>query len=244
MKPVILFDLDGTLLPMDQDNFVGGYFGLLAKKLAPLGYTLKEVSDTIWRGTAAMIQNDGRRTNEEVFWATVAQTPKGADFLRDQALFDEFYQNEFLMARSFCGFAPEAAATVRRLKAAGVTVALATNPFFPRTATEARIRWAGLAPEDFALYTTYETSRYCKPNPAYFLEVAERLGVAPASCLMVGNDTEDDLAASLVGMRVFLLTPCLINGKQKDITALPHGDFAALNAYLDAQIAADAEKSR
>ena len=105
MKPVILFDLDGTLLPMDQDNFVGGYFGLLAKKLAPLGYTLKEVSDTIWRGTAAMIQNDGRRTNEEVFWATVAQTPKGADFLRDQALFDEFYQNEFLMARSFCGFA-------------------------------------------------------------------------------------------------------------------------------------------
>ena len=35
---VVLFDLDGTLLPMDQDIFVKTYFGLLAKKLAPYGY--------------------------------------------------------------------------------------------------------------------------------------------------------------------------------------------------------------
>ena len=34
----ILFDLDGTLLPMDQDQFTQYYFGLLAKKLAPYGY--------------------------------------------------------------------------------------------------------------------------------------------------------------------------------------------------------------
>ena len=33
---VILFDLDGTLLPMDQEVFVKSYFGLLAKKLAPM----------------------------------------------------------------------------------------------------------------------------------------------------------------------------------------------------------------
>ena len=30
----VLFDLDGTLLPMDQDIFVKSYFGLLAKKLS------------------------------------------------------------------------------------------------------------------------------------------------------------------------------------------------------------------
>ena len=30
----ILFDLDGTLLPMDQDLFMKYYFGELAKKLA------------------------------------------------------------------------------------------------------------------------------------------------------------------------------------------------------------------
>ena len=36
----ILFDLDGTLLPMDNDVFVKTYFGLLAKTLAPHGLSL------------------------------------------------------------------------------------------------------------------------------------------------------------------------------------------------------------
>jgi len=31
----------------------------------------------------------------------------------------------------------------------GFRVALATNPIFPAIATEKRIRWAGLTPEDF-----------------------------------------------------------------------------------------------
>ena len=34
---MVLFDLDGTLLPMDMDVFTRGYFKLLAKKAAPRG---------------------------------------------------------------------------------------------------------------------------------------------------------------------------------------------------------------
>ena len=34
----VLFDLDGTLLPMDQDVFVKDYFGRIAAKVAPAGY--------------------------------------------------------------------------------------------------------------------------------------------------------------------------------------------------------------
>ena len=34
MIDTVLFDLDGTLLPMDQEEFVNTYLGLLAKKLA------------------------------------------------------------------------------------------------------------------------------------------------------------------------------------------------------------------
>ena len=33
----VLFDLDGTLLPMDQDAFIKDYFGRLARHLAPHG---------------------------------------------------------------------------------------------------------------------------------------------------------------------------------------------------------------
>ena len=65
---VILFDLDGTLLPMDQDEFVKAYFGLLAKKLSNYGYDPKKLIESVWGGTMAMIQNDGENTNEQVFW--------------------------------------------------------------------------------------------------------------------------------------------------------------------------------
>lgn len=34
----VLFDLDGTLLPMDQELFTQCYFKLLAQTLAPRGY--------------------------------------------------------------------------------------------------------------------------------------------------------------------------------------------------------------
>jgi len=35
-------DLDGTLLPMDNDEFTRGYFRLLTLKLAPHGYDPKQ----------------------------------------------------------------------------------------------------------------------------------------------------------------------------------------------------------
>ena len=229
----VLFDLDGTLLPMDQEAFTTGYFKLLAKKLAPHGYEPKSLVDAIWAGTAAMVKNDGSRTNEQAFWEKFAEI-YGADKARDdQPLFEDCYAPEFAAAREYCGFNAAAAETVRRLKARGLRAALATNPIFPRIATEQRIRWAGLAPEDFALCTTYENSTFCKPNPDYYREVARTLGVSPAECLMVGNDALEDMAARETGMDVFLLTDCLINTKGRDLSAYPKGDFAALNAYLD-----------
>ena len=34
----VLFDLDGTLLPMDLGKFLEAYFALLSKRLVPHGY--------------------------------------------------------------------------------------------------------------------------------------------------------------------------------------------------------------
>ena len=65
---MILFDLDGTLLPMDQDIFVKTYFGLLAKKLANYGYDPEKLIQSVWAGTGAMIKNDGSLSNEDRFW--------------------------------------------------------------------------------------------------------------------------------------------------------------------------------
>lgn len=228
---MILFDLDGTLLPMDMDEFIRNYFGRLSQKLAPLGYDPALLVKNIWKGTAAMIQNDGRCTNETAFWNTFAAL-YGEDVRKDEPVFAEYYQNEFQLAKEVCGFNPKVKETVDTLKAMGYRVALATNPIFPAIATESRIRWAGLEPKDFEFYTTYENASCSKPNPAYYQWVAKHLNCRPEECLMVGNDVDDDLPAETIGMKVFLLTDCLINKEDKDISAYPQGSFEELMEYI------------
>ena len=227
----VLFDLDGTLLPMDQDAFVKAYFGRLAARLAPHGYEPKALIDAIWKGTAAMVHNDGSRTNEEAFWDSFASSfgPEARD---DEPLFDAFYHEDFQQVQQVCGFAPEAAQVISALKARGYTLALATNPIFPAIATESRMRWAGLDKADFVLYTTYENSCHSKPDPDYYRDVLAQLGAAPEECLMVGNDVEEDMVAATLGMQVFLLTDCLINKYGKDISQFPNGGFNALLEYI------------
>ena len=108
----VLFDLDGTLLPMDNDEFTRGYFKLLAAKLAPYGFEPGALVDGIWAGVAAMVNNDGSRTNSEAFWDCFART-FGQSALDHRHVVEEFYAVDFRAARRFCGFAPAAAETVR-----------------------------------------------------------------------------------------------------------------------------------
>lgn len=232
MIQTILFDLDGTLLPMDQEKFTRAYFERLAGKLAAHGYDAGQLVDGIWAGTAAMVKNDGSCTNEEAFWKRFSSI-FGEKVLADKPLFEEYYRKEFQEVAGVCGFTPKAKATVDKLKAEGYRLALATNPIFPAIATQSRIRWAGLSPEDFALYTTYENSRYCKPNPAYYRDILQRLGCRAEECLMVGNDVEEDMVAQTLGMKVFLLTDCMINQKGADISGFPQGGFDELCQLID-----------
>ena len=228
---VVLFDLDGTLLPMDQDVFIKKYFGLLSSKLASHGYDRKLLVDAIWTGTGAMVKNNGKKRNEEVFWDKFAEV-FGESVRDDLPYFDEFYRDEFDNVRESCGYSPDAALAVAEIKKMGYRTALATNPVFPAIATEKRMAWAGLTPDSFELYTTYENSRYCKPNPSYYMDIVNALGVRPEECLMVGNDVSDDMIAETIGMKVFLLIPCLINKEGKDISVYPNGGFSELIHFL------------
>ena len=232
MLKMILFDLDGTLLPMDQEVFTKDYFKRLAAKLLPHGYQADQLVDGIWAGTAAMVKNDGTCTNEEAFWRRFVQI-FGEKALADKPIFDEYYRVEFQQVAEVCGCSAEAKATIEELKKRGSRIALATNPIFPAIATESRIRWAGLEPEEFELYTTYENTCYCKPNPDYYRDLLQRLDCQAEECLMIGNDVEEDMIAESIGMKVFLLTDCMINKKERDISVFPHGGFKDLLQYLD-----------
>ena len=227
----ILFDLDGTLLPMDQDAFTKAYFRALTEKLIPHGYEPDALVKGIWTGTASMIKNDGRRTNEAVFWDAFAGI-FGDRVYRDKALFDAFYLAEFDRAKEVCGFDPEANVTVKALKSEGYRIILASNPIFPLTAQKRRMEWAGLDTDDFSYITSYENSCYCKPNPDYYREILSAIGCSAKDCLMVGNDTTEDIAAEDAGIQTFLLTNCLINSEGKDIPSHPHGGFEELREYV------------
>ena len=231
MIKTIFFDLDGTLLPMDQDCFIQAYMSGLAGKMAQHGYDPKHLVQSVWKGTAAMTVNDGLRGNEEVFWDTFCQA-YGKDARCDEPIFLSFYQNEFQQVRHACGYAPQAAQLIRELNDMEFTLVLATNPLFPAIATHSRVHWAGLSPEDFSLITTYENSRFCKPNPDYYREILGKLGLSPEECLMVGNDVSEDMVAQQLGMQVFLLTDCLINKNNADISQFPHGSFPELMNFI------------
>lgn len=231
MITTILFDLDGTLLPMDQEAFVNDYLGRMAKKLAPHGYNPDLLVKGIWKGTGAMVKNDGKISNEALFWQ-VFNAIMGKDCQKDEPLFLEYYRNEFQEVRHVCGFDARAAEAIREIRAMGYRVSLATNPLFPAIATQSRAKWAGLDPEDFTLITTYENSRFCKPNPDYYREILGKLNVTPEECLMVGNDVQEDMIAKTLGMKVFLLTDCIINRDDTDISTYPNGSFPELLAYI------------
>ena len=227
----IFFDLDGTLLPMDQDKFVQTYMGGLVTAMAPCGFAPKAIADGMGLGVASMVKNDGSRSNEQVFWDAFCSVV-GPDGRNHMDVVNHFYANEFQEVRHVCGFAPEAAEVVALVKQLGYTPVLATNPLFPRAATESRVRWAGLQPSDFALITVYDNSRHSKPNPDYYRDIMEALGAQPEECCMVGNDAKEDMLAETLGMQVFLLTPCLINSEGKDLSRYPQGGFAELMAWL------------
>lgn len=228
----VMFDLDGTLLPMDPELFIKDYFGRIIRHMAPHGYEAQTLIDLLWKGTGAAIENDGSCSNEEIFWS-VAKDMCGEKIIKDKPLFDEFYVKEFDKVKASCGFAPESAGIIASLKKRGLRVILATNPIFPAQATKWRIQWAGLKFEDFDLVTTYENSCHCKPNTDYYRDILARFDLKGEECIMVGNDVQEDMIARTLGMKVFLLTPCLIDRNNEDISVYPHGGYKELADFLD-----------
>ena len=227
----ILFDLDGTLLPMDQDIFVEAYMRSLSAHMLPYGYDPNALVKSIWGGTAAMVKNDGSMSNEAVFWNFFAGI-FGEEAKNDEPKFEEYYRTGFSAVKKACGFLPQAKTTIERLKKEGFCLILATNPIFPPIATNQRVEWAGLSVEDFELITTYDNSRFCKPNLQYYREIFEKLDLNPEECLMVGNDVGEDMIAKSLGCKVFLMTDCLINKANEDFSFYPQGDFEALLQYI------------
>lgn len=58
------------------------------------------------------------------------------------------------------------------------------------------------------------------------------IGCEPHECVMIGNDVGEDMVAKELGIKVFLLTDCIINRKNADITMYDKGGFDELIDWL------------
>lgn len=231
----VLFDLDGTLLPMDMDAFTKLYFSSLCKRFCPvLSVAPDNLINAVWKGTAAMIKNDNSKTNKELFWE-VASDACGMDLTSYIEQFDDYYLSEFIEAKRATQPTPYAGKCVelirKNLPKEGKLIA-ATNPIFPEVATMRRLNWAEVSPNDFDYITVYENSGFCKPNLEYYKMICDKCGIKPEESIMIGNDVDEDMIAAELGFDTYLVTDTMINKKDKDYSIHKHGTFEELYDFL------------
>lgn len=214
MLKAIFFDLDGTLLPLDEEKFTQIYFGMLCKRMAPLGYDSEKLVKTIWLGTKAMYKNDGSITNEEVFWKYF-ESIYGTKALSDKEYLDAFYTNEFKSVKSSCEDNPYIVDIIKCCKENKLLAVLSTNPIFPKIGTLTRMGFIGLKEEDFDYITTYENSSYTKPNPKYFQVLLDKFNLKPNEVILFGNNTlEDGDCSNALGIKCYMVGDYIINDER------------------------------
>ena len=206
----VLFDLDGTLLQVDMNTFIPAYIDKLAAHFADVAER-SVFSQVVRAATFALIQSDdGGTSNEELFYAAI-ESHLGIDGRVFGERLQRFYDDGMADLEGLIRSLPLARNILARCFERGLKVVIATNPVFPRPVVEARLLWGGLADFPYELVTTFENSRYCKPHPRFFHDVLDYLDLAPEEAVMVGNDTEHDLAARDAGIATFLVDTWLVD---------------------------------
>ena len=210
-----LFDLDGTLLPMDMKLFEKLYFEGMTKMFDNI-IGPKELVSLIWASTKVMVSNTENITNEVVFMADLAKRI-GVDLPVYQERFDKYYETEYHNVKESTREVQCMKDSIYLLRDKGYKIVIATNPLFPESAIHTRIRWAGFEPNEFDYISTFENNHYCKPQIEYFKEVLKDINKSAEDCIMVGNDVQEDLIVRAIGVKTYLITDNMLHRTSEDI---------------------------
>ncbi|MFC0560288.1 HAD family hydrolase [Halalkalibacter alkalisediminis] len=234
LAKALLFDLDGTLLPMDTDQFIKHYIAELAKRMESL-MDPNEFVKALLTGTAAMIKNrESTKTNEQVFEETFLPLTS----LQKEEIWpvlDDFYESIFPTFSHLTKPTKLAKQVVEEAIKQGYKVAVATNPLFPKSAIYHRLTWAEIDELPFELVTVYENMAFTKPHQEYYQEISNRLSVTPEECMMIGNDKQEDMVASSIGMKTFLVEGHVIDRGEPSFLIDDYGTLEDLYNKLKKQ---------
>jgi FMN phosphatase YigB (HAD superfamily) len=219
----ILFDLDNTLLIMNEKEFVISYASNLAKYFADIFDNAGEFINHLLQGTNFMISTKSKETNIEKFFNYFM--PLCKNFPKDEiySRFLNFYTNEFDMVKYITKPDPFTKKVISNVSKK-FDIVIATNPIFPEIATKKRILWAGLGDyySKFMLITHGDYFMTSKPSIEYYEEILNTINKTPEECLMVGNDLYNDGAASILGIKYYQIS----NGLDKGGIELLNKDLA------------------
>lgn len=195
--------MDQTLLDIDFDGMMREYLKRLSARF-PEVQPAEAFQRQLLASTEVMMANaDSARTLLEVFAADffpAVNLPQSA-----MARFDAFYREEYPKLAHWGRPMPHARELIEAALSRGLRVVVATAPVFPQIAVRERLRWAGLHDIPFHLITAADAMCFSKPYPRYYREIAERLGVPPDRCMMVGDNPAMDGTAAQVGMQVVIV---------------------------------------
>jgi len=198
----ILFDLDGTLIDVDLNQFIPGYLKLFSNSVAHL-IPAKKMVPAILKASEFVNSNDGKIPNEEVF-SNAFFPVEGYEQDELQPLFTKFYEEDFKKLQKFTIKKPEARKVIQTAFNKDYKVVIATTPVFPLTAIEQRLEWAGIKDFPYDLITSIENSCATKPNLLYYQLIFKYLNLSAKECMMVGDEDKDMVCAKL-GSQTFLV---------------------------------------
>ena len=220
-KQLLIFDFDGTLIDSVPD--LADATNAMLTTLGKETYSIDSIRNWVGNGSKMLVERalvgkievlEGELTVEEADHA-------------EQVFFDA-YKN---ISGSKTVAYPDVDSGLKKLKAAGYTLALVTNKpirFVPKILQS--FGWQGL----FSEVLGGDSLPVKKPDPAPLLHVCEALGISTDKTIMIGDSRNDILAGQNANMDTLGLSYGYNYGQ--DIRELnptvAFDDFAALLEYL------------
>ena len=202
---VLLFDLDNTLIFMDENQFVTSYASNAALYFKDIFPNSKDFIFHLLEGTKYMVSTNSNQTNIEKFFEYFLPKCNGLSYDVIYKRFYNFYMNDFDNVRNIIQTDAIVPKIFEKVIEKGYKIVIATDPLFPEIATKKRIIWAGLEKylDKITLITHGEQFKASKVRSDYYRQITEMIHAKPDECLMIGNDFFKDGLASTIGMKYF-----------------------------------------